>query len=191
MYTAAELVYGTTLRLPGDFFLPSTDSAPIDPVNYVSQLRDSMQCVQAPPTRPAHRHSYVSDALATVTHVFVRHDAVRKPLQQPYDGPYEVVKRNDKYFTININGRHNTVSLDRLKPAHLDLIPPDTGDISVTNQILEPLHNPNPTSTILPIPAPTPPTPTQGTTTTPVAAKQVTLSVRHVHWPKRLELYVH
>ena len=43
-----------------------------------------------------------------------------KSLQPPYDGPYPVVKRTDKYFTININGRNDTVSIDRLKPAHID-----------------------------------------------------------------------
>ena len=37
-----------------------------------------------------------------------------------YDGPLWVLKRDPKFFTLDINGRKNTVSLDRLKPAHLD-----------------------------------------------------------------------
>ena len=53
-------------------------------------------------------------------HVFVRHDAVRKPLQSQYDGPYLVLERTDEFFKLNINGHKDTVSIDRLKPAYLD-----------------------------------------------------------------------
>ena len=38
----------------------------------------------------------------------------------PYDGLYRVIKRTDKHFTIDINGRNDTVSIDHLKPTHLD-----------------------------------------------------------------------
>ncbi|PZC81836.1 hypothetical protein B5X24_HaOG211849 [Helicoverpa armigera] len=51
-------------------------------------------------------------------HVLLRDDAVRKPPQQPYRGPYEVIERNDKYFTIQLPGRSSTISIDRLKPAY-------------------------------------------------------------------------
>jgi hypothetical protein len=79
-----------------------------------------MQSIQPLPPRPAQRDSHVSEALATTTHVFVRRDAVRKPLQPPYDGPYSVLERTDKHFTVDINVRKETVSIDCLKPAHLD-----------------------------------------------------------------------
>ncbi len=48
------LQQSTTLRLPGELVAPSTDNSLVDPTNYVSQLRKSMQQVRAPPTRPAH-----------------------------------------------------------------------------------------------------------------------------------------
>ncbi len=67
--TAAELVYGTTFRLPGEFVAPSTDNSLVDPTNYFSQLRKFMQQVRAPPTSPAHRTGYVSDVLSTA-HMF-------------------------------------------------------------------------------------------------------------------------
>ena len=54
------------------------------------------------------------------THVFIRHDAVRKPLQQPYDGPFLVTKCTDKHFTIQRNNHEEVVSVDRLKPAYID-----------------------------------------------------------------------
>ena len=41
--TAAEMVYGTTLRLPGEFFSPSSPSSIADPSDYVAQLKAHMQ----------------------------------------------------------------------------------------------------------------------------------------------------
>ena len=58
--------------------------------------------------------------MSSSTHVFVRRDAVLKPLQQPYDGPFKILKHSDKHFTLDIHGHQEVVSLDRLKPAHLD-----------------------------------------------------------------------
>ena len=37
-----------------------------------------------------------------------------------YSGPYRVISRNEKYFTIQIGSRKDNVSIDRLKPAFLD-----------------------------------------------------------------------
>lgn len=128
--TAAEMVYGMTLRLPGEFFTSSPPSSVIDPTDYVSQLKANMQLILPTSPRPSQRNSAVSDILSTATHVFIRHDAVRRPLQPPYDGPYPVVKRTDKHFTVNINGRNDTVSIDRLKPAHLDTDDPSPIDPS-------------------------------------------------------------
>ena len=65
-------------------------------------------------------NSNIPQTLSTATHVFVHHDAVRKPLQPPYDGPYPVIKRTSKHFTLNINGKNDTVSIDRHKPPHVD-----------------------------------------------------------------------
>ena len=118
--TAAEMVYGTTLRLPGEFFTPSQPNSLPDPADYVSNLRSHMQTIRPHAPRPTQRNSNIVDGLSTATHVFIRHDAVRKPLQPPYDGPYPVLKRSDKHFTMDINGHKDTVSIDRLKPVHLD-----------------------------------------------------------------------
>ena len=119
--TAAEMVYGMTLRLPGEFFTASPTTSLDDPSDYVSQLKAHIQLIRPPPPRPTKRNSQVSEALSTATYVFIRHDAVCKPLQPPYDGPYPVVKRTDKHFTVDINGCMDTVSIDLLKPTHLDV----------------------------------------------------------------------
>lgn len=93
--TAAELVYGTSLRLPGEFFTTSSHDG-VDPSTYVTGLQTVMQNLRATPTRQTPRpHVFVSDTLSSGSHIFIRHDATRKPLQQPYDGPYKVLKRSD------------------------------------------------------------------------------------------------
>ena len=121
----AKLVYGTTLRLPGEFFNPESSTALTDPADYVTRLKLIMSKLKATPVRKqSPRKPYVCHELSSATHVYVRRDGVKKPLQQPYDGPYKVLKRTDKYFTVEISDKHNVISLDRLKPAHLDLPPP-------------------------------------------------------------------
>lgn len=114
----SNLVFGQSLRLPGDFF----DSSPPD-VNiplFVKNLIEHMQSIKPVPT-PQHGEKtfFVHPALRKAEHVFVRHDAVRKPLQPPYDGPYKVLIRREKTFTILVNGKEQTISVDRLKPAFL------------------------------------------------------------------------
>ena len=49
--TAAELVYGTTLRLPGEFFTGTALANTPDPASYVAKLKMSMQQLQASPVR--------------------------------------------------------------------------------------------------------------------------------------------
>ena len=72
-----------------------------------------------PVRNPTPRSVYIDRKLSTCSHVFVRHDAVKIGLQRPYDGPYKVLQRTDKYFKINLNGIVDNVSIDRLKPAIL------------------------------------------------------------------------
>ena len=47
--STAELVYGTTLHLPGEFFQQTT--AQLDPATYVTELRTAMQQLQSPRVR--------------------------------------------------------------------------------------------------------------------------------------------
>ncbi|QQP49133.1 Uncharacterized protein FKW44_009670 [Caligus rogercresseyi] len=60
----------------------------------------------------------VPRSLAHTSHVFVRNNTVRPPLTKPYDGPFEVVERFPKYFTLQLGTERKNVSIDRLKPAH-------------------------------------------------------------------------
>ncbi|GFU48276.1 retrovirus-related Pol polyprotein from transposon 412 [Trichonephila clavipes] len=61
---------------------------------------------------------FVHPELSQCTHVFLRHDAIRKPLQPPYDEPFAVVKHSEKLITLQRRGKEICVSIDRVKPAH-------------------------------------------------------------------------
>ncbi|VDO82173.1 unnamed protein product [Schistosoma margrebowiei] len=71
-------------------------------------------------TRIQNRQVALPRELYTCSHVFIRVDSVRKPLQQPYEGPFHVVARHEKTFKVDRHGRVELVSIDRLKPAHVD-----------------------------------------------------------------------
>ena len=87
-----------------EFFFPSHPSSIND--DYVSKLKSFMSNLHpAPPRTPSTRSSFVSKDLSSTAYVFIRHDAVHKPLQHPYDGPFKVLQHNDKYFTVDVNGR--------------------------------------------------------------------------------------
>ncbi len=58
-------------------------------------------------------------ALHSNTDLFIRQDKVKKSLQQPYTGPFKVLSRTTKHFTVDVNGRREVISVDRLKPANL------------------------------------------------------------------------
>ncbi|XP_064483021.1 uncharacterized protein LOC135395864 [Ornithodoros turicata] len=107
--SVAELIYGTSLRLPGEFFVPVPSEAVPDPTCYVTRLQSALQDLRPkPPRQPDRRTVFIDENLNTCTNVFVRHDATRKPLQQPYEGPYRVIHRRDKHFVIFINGHEDT-----------------------------------------------------------------------------------
>lgn len=63
------------------------------------------------------KSSFVPHSLWRATHVLVRTDSHRGPLQQPYKGPFRVIKRTRKTFTLEINQKEQMISVDRLKPA--------------------------------------------------------------------------
>jgi len=118
--SSAELVYGCPLRLPGEFFA-TPDTGPADPASFLGRLRTSMRTLRAPQTSWHRRTpSSVPQALLTSPFVFVRQDAHRSPLERPYKGPFRVLNRDSKFFTLDLNGRTDTVSMDRLKPAFTD-----------------------------------------------------------------------
>lgn len=112
------------------------------------------------PTRYTSRDVYVPPSLLECEYVFVRQDSVRKPLTPHYAGPFRVLARTDKYYTLQTNRGRSTFSIDRLKPACIER------DGS-TNQPMSPSLD-----------SPQSPAPTR------------TASGRTVHWPKKFRTFI-
>jgi len=114
----AELVYGQTLKIPGEFFVDTPLSDPLNPSDFVDKLRIQMRSLKpvAPPVR-RDVQTHIPKDLSTCSHVFIRVDKVKPSLHPRYDGPFRVVKRLRKGYVLNVNGKNDTVSIDRLKPA--------------------------------------------------------------------------
>ena len=79
----AEMLYGMSLRLPGEFFVTNSTSA--SPRDFVGSLRQLFSDVKAvPASRHSKQHPFVFKDLQNCTHVFKRVDSIRKPLEPPY-----------------------------------------------------------------------------------------------------------
>ncbi|KAK3735900.1 hypothetical protein RRG08_041086 [Elysia crispata] len=118
--SSAELAYEEPLTVPGEFVNPS------------SRLHSSNNLFHSLAERfapiPTSHHglstSSIPPSLKNARFVFVRRDCHRGPLQRPYDGPYRVITPGPKTFRVMIGRREEVISIDRLKPAHVDLTQP-------------------------------------------------------------------
>lgn len=116
--SSAELVYGESLRIPGAFL--SHNKEIVSQNEFVKDLHNQIKKFSpSPPSRHDNESVFIFKELKTCSHVFVRKDSVRLSLQPPYEGPFKVVKRYDKYFTLLIKGKEVNVGINRLKPAFL------------------------------------------------------------------------
>ena len=111
--SSAELVHGAPLVLPGEFV-----DVPEPPAEFF------LENLRREPVLPAGPLSYAAaasmanlpDALRAAWHVYVRRGQVAPPLTPLYQGPYLVVEKGPKFYKIDLGGREDVVSVDRLKP---------------------------------------------------------------------------
>lgn len=109
-FSPAEILYGETLRLPGDMFgdcgnTPDNEVYVANPRKHLSNILDIHK-----------RHSesnriVVHPQLTNCEILFPRCDRVTKPLVAPYTRPHKVLKKPDKHFVIeNNNTRHRSIA---------------------------------------------------------------------------------
>ena len=119
-------MYGYPIKLPIDLII-DTGKSDVPTDTYVDTLKTAMRTLRPPVTRkPPQQKGYIDPKMEFTSHVFVKINN-RQGLQPNFRGPYKVVERHDKYFVININGKDDKVSIDRLKPAVLTAELDDSG----------------------------------------------------------------
>lgn len=115
--STADLVYGQALRVPGEFF-----DAPVQQIErseFAKQLHEAFSEIRPPQTTHHAKPSvFLHRDLKSCSQVFIRVDAAKRALQQPYEGPYEVLERGEKYFDVLVAGKRQRISIDRIKPAY-------------------------------------------------------------------------
>ena len=122
--TPAEMVFGSALTVPAD--LISDSSSQITPSQHLQKLRATVGQLAPPPmAHHNNKHFRMPKELCNSEYVFLQRGGFKKVLQRPYEGPFKVLARNSKTFTIEYNGRSEVVSVDRLKPAYvpIDFVP--------------------------------------------------------------------
>jgi hypothetical protein len=120
--TPAEMVLGTTLRLPGEFF---EDSKQEPPHEFVKKLKNLFQDFRptASTDHNTRRKTFIQPGMTDCDHVFIRVDKIRGPFTPPYTGPYPVVQKKPATYIVDIGGKEEEVSIERLKPAFIDNTP--------------------------------------------------------------------
>nr|CUU97535.1 hypothetical transcript [Hymenolepis microstoma] len=181
----AELVPGTTLRLPGEMISNSQDRGFIDPASYSVRLKEHFRSVPPTPACSNDKPIYFHEDLSTCPFVFFEMDTVKKLLQIPYDGPYRVLKRKPKYFILDRNGTKDSVIVDRLKPSYLES--PLTPTLTVRTHLSATQHSKDTTSPLSLPPLQTIP---EDTSNPIVFASHYTRCGRKVTFPTRLADYV-
>ncbi|XP_033212146.1 uncharacterized protein LOC117169750 [Belonocnema kinseyi] len=140
----AEFVFGTTLRIHGDFVLP--DNFALDPYVFIQEFREHMRKIKPVPVDHKYKWKpFLFKNLTVSSHVFMRNHA-KKSLERPYTGPHKIINRtSDRFNEIDINGVPRQVSVEHLRPAHfmredLESILPMQGDLPKVTGLVPPLR---------------------------------------------------
>ena len=143
----AELVYGSSLHVPGEFLPPASPDQTRPSAEFLRRLQGYMRTALPPP--PAYhgaQRDQVPSNLSSTGYVYVRRDGYRKPLTRPYSGPHRILETGDKFFILDLDGKRDSVSIDRLKVAYVPQV------------VTAPMATPPPTARPPPptVPAPLP-----------------------------------
>ena len=102
-----------------------------------------MATLRPTPSRECtNQRAYVNRKLELCTHVFIKNNAPKSSLERAYTGPYRVLDKQEKYFTVDFGTRNDVVSNDRLKAENLfckfennDQIQPEINSQEFTSSI--------------------------------------------------------
>lgn len=120
-YSPFSIVTGSAMLLPS----PMIDKNFNSNLNSNSVKRLALEMSKLNIDNLAHSNlhsklkSYIPSDLYKCTHVWLRVDRVRRPLEVPYSGPFKVLERHPNFFKLEFLHKNENVSIDRLKPANI------------------------------------------------------------------------
>ena len=122
-YSPYTAVTGSAFLLPRPMIdAQIDDSFTSESIQSLAKEMASLDLSNFTPKHHSVSKSYIPAKLHECTHVWVRVDRVRRPLELPYSGPFKVLQRKESFFVIeNLRGNPESVSIERLKPALLNL----------------------------------------------------------------------
>ncbi|XP_045137185.1 uncharacterized protein LOC123519746 [Portunus trituberculatus] len=129
-HSPAELVYGTSLRLPGKIMAPTPASPPSSTQDFASHLKSAMSHLQPVPPRSLPRKPSSARTLLTACTCSFMWMLYTLLSCNPTKAPTVSCDAHEK-VTIDRNGSLDSVSIDRVKPAHL-LEPTNTAVLAAT-----------------------------------------------------------
>ena len=121
LYSPSQIVFGTNLMLPGQFFDDEAMNTSMRAPNaeLIRAFMKEIHGLRATDTNQ-HRNRYpgvIARDLHSSKFVF-EEEYNRKGLQPNYRGPYEVISRDESFFTLDKPSGPSTVSIANLKPAY-------------------------------------------------------------------------
>jgi hypothetical protein len=115
--SSAKAVFCQPLTLPGEL-ISAQEASPTD---FISELATPVTPTMCQPRTYAEVAAQPPNwRLQLAGMVYVRKCGLGLPLAPAYSGPYMVIRPGSKFFVIEVGGRHESVSVDRLKP-HLGM----------------------------------------------------------------------
>ena len=102
-------------------FIDPTPPLSLQPsITFLCDLQKLMhETILPPPTHHSSPTSYYPPSFGRTGFVYVRINKHKTPLQRPYKGPYRIITTSEKFFTLDLNGRAENISVDRLKTVYL------------------------------------------------------------------------
>jgi len=119
-HNTPKMICRPHLPVPGEFIRIVTD--PWSATQERETLWEKARLFKlVPRSQHGQPQSYVPSSLKSAEYVFVRQDYHRGTFQPPYIRPFHVLESGNKTCKIDMGGRLEYMSVDHLKPAHLDL----------------------------------------------------------------------
>ncbi len=116
-FTPFQMTFGQSANIPGACLISDTTNTTPPAVEDVYAFFHNMD-MHHRTARPLSEDHYIHPDLVTTDHVWVKNPARQHALSPLYKGPFRVLHRSEKWFSILQDNHVRQVSVDNTKPAY-------------------------------------------------------------------------